>query len=242
MFKSVIQSNILTDIIAAVSHIQNDIRVNLSPDGLRIETVDPANVAMVSLVAGKAAFDHFEATSGDIAIDISKLGNMINAKGEPVSLELDEVDHKLKVRQGRSSFVMSLIDPSSLKANPRIPAIELPCAVTMQGNDLRDAVRSALKVSDGAYIEQSETMFSIVTEHDIDTYRADFPLAELTGIRMGEARSLFALEYLDDVAKVASGHEVTIESGLDYPARIMLSIGKDIAVSYLLAPRIENTD
>lgn len=239
MFKSVIQSNILNDIIAAISHIQSDIRIGLSPDGMRVETVDPANVAMVSLVAGKAAFEHFEATSGDIAIDITKLGSMINAKGEPVQLELDEANHKLKVRQGRSSYVMSLIDPSSLKPNPRIPAMELPCAVTMPGNDFRDAVRSALKVSDGAYLEQSETAFSIVTEHDIDTYRADFPLAELIGIRMGEGRSLFALEYLDDIAKVASGHEVTIETGLDYPARIVFAVGNDVAVSYLLAPRIE---
>lgn len=242
MFKSVIQSNILNDIIAAISHIQSDIRVSLSPDGLRIETVDPATVAMVSLVAGNAAFDHFEATSGDIAIDISKLGNMINAKGEPVSLELDEVDHKLKVRQGRSSYVMSLIDPSSLKPNPRIPAMELPCSITIPGNDLREAVRNAIKICEAATLEQNETAFSIVSEDGIDTFRADFPLAELTGIRQGEGRSLFSLDYLDDIAKVASGHEVTIEIGMDYPARIVFAIGNDIAVSYLLAPRIENTD
>lgn len=242
MFKAVIQSTALNDIIAAISHIQSDIRMNLSPDGLRVETVDPAKVAMVSLVAGKAAFEHFEATSGDIAIDITKLGSMINAKGEPVSLELDETNHKLKVKQGRSSYVMSLIDPSSLKANPRIPAMELPCSITMPGNDLREAVRNAIKIGEGAYLVQDETTFSIQSEDGIDSFRADFPLAELTGIRQGEGRSLFSLDYLEDISKVASGHEVTIEIGLDYPARIMFAFGNDIAVSYLLAPRIENTD
>lgn len=238
MFKAVIKPESLNSIIASISSIQTEIRMGISPDGLRIETVDPANVAMVSLVAGKDAFEHFEATNCEIAVDIDKLGSMIG-KGEPISMELDEANHKLRIKQGRSSFIMSLIDPSSLKANPRIPSIDLPCAVTIAGSDLYTAVKNAVKVCEAATLEQNEDTFSIVSESGVDSFRADFVLSELSGIRQGISRSLFSLEYLEDIAKVASGNETTVETGVDYPSRIMFSVGKDIAVSYLLAPRIE---
>jgi len=238
MFKAVIKPDALTSIIAAISSIQSEIRMSLSPDGLRIETVDPANVAMVSLVAGKDAFEYFEATTCDIAVDIVKLGSMIG-KGDVIGMELDAAKHNLRIKQGRSSYVMSLIDPSSLKAAPRIPSIELPCAVTMAGSDLHAAVKNAVKVGEAATVEQTEDTFSIVSGDGIDSFRADFLLSELSGIRQGISRSLFSLDYLEDIAKVASGNDTTIETGVDYPARIVFSLGKDIAVSYLLAPRIE---
>ena len=239
MFKAVIKPESLNSIIASISHIQSEIRISLSPDGMRIETVDPSNVAMVQLVAGKDAFDYFEATNGDIAVDVVKLGGMINAKGDIIGLELDENLHKLRIKQGRSSFQMSLIDPNSLKANPRIPAIDLPCSVTIPGSELYAAVKNAIKVCEAATLEQNEEAFSIISEDGIDSFRADFLLSELTNIKQGVSRSLFSLDYLEDISKVASSNEVTLETGVDYPARIMCSVGKDIAVSYLLAPRIE---
>ena len=239
MFKIVISQSNLSSIIAAVSHLTNDAKISISGDGLKIEAVDAANVAMVFLKAGAPAFDHFEATPCEIALDLQKLQSLASGK-EPVSMTLEEETHKLHIAVGRAKYTMSLLDPSSIKAGPRIPQLDLPCSITMTGSDLQDAIKAANKVSDHIILEQTDEEFIFSAKGDIDSFRMPFQLTELTGIRHGMSRALFSLDYITDISKVAaSGKEVQIETGIDYPARIAFIPSPDISVTYLMAPRIE---
>jgi proliferating cell nuclear antigen len=239
MFKAVISQSNLKDIIDAVSHIDNEVKIQLLEDGLKIEAVDPANVAMVFLHATSGSFEYFKSDKMEIAMDIMKLASLAAGK-ESVTMELDEEAHKLRINVGRSKFKMSLLDPASLHAAPRIPSLDLPCAIVMNGGELRAAVQSAAKVSDHIIIEQHEAEFKISGKGDIDSFEAVFPLAELTGIRQGESRAMFSLDYVDDISKVAAkADQVLIETGIDYPAKITFNPRDTTTIQYLLAPRIE---
>lgn len=239
MLKIVISQNNLKGIIDAVSHLTPDARIQILPDGIKIEAVDPANVAMVSLHASNGAFQFFKADPGTIALDLLKLSSLASGK-EDVSLELDEENHKLKIAVGRSKYTMSLLDPAGLKGNPRIPQLDLPAMVAMPGGEFRYAVTSALKVSDHIVIEQHESEFKISAKGDIDSFEMPFSLTEMLSVRQGESRAVFSLDYVDDISKVAAkAAQVMIESGTDYPSRISFNIGESISVHYLLAPRIE---
>ena len=239
MLKIVISQPNLKDIIDAVSHISAEVRVQLLEDGLKIEAVDPANVVMVFLHATTGSFEYFKADKMDIAMDIQKLASLSSGK-EPVTIELDEETHKLHVSVGRSKFKMSLLDPESLNKTPRLPSIDLPCAVAIPGSDLRAAVQSAAKVSDHVVIEQHETSFKISSKGDIDSFEAEFPLSELTSVRQGESRAMFSLDYVDDISKAAAkANQVLIETGIDYPAKIAFNPCESTTIQYLLAPRIE---
>jgi proliferating cell nuclear antigen len=238
MFKIVISQPNLAAIVTAVTGLVNEAVVQISEKDIRIEAVDPADVAMVFLTAEAAAFDFYQATPGKIAMDFGRLAALAGGK-ESISIELDEENHKLKIAQGRAKYSMSLIDPTAINGSPRIPAIDLPCSITMRGADLSEAVKNAGKVSDHVIMEQHEDAFSILAKGDIDSFSMKFPLSELTGIRQGESRALFSLDYLEDISKVSKGVDVTIETGIDYPAKISCSPAPGIDVLYLLAPRIE---
>jgi proliferating cell nuclear antigen len=238
MFKIVVSQPTLSSIIAAVSHLTTDAKIAISEDGLKIEAVDAANVAMVFLNAKAAAFDSYQATTGEIALDLQKLQSLASGK-EPISMLLEEETHKLHIAVGRAKYTMSLLDPSAFKGTPKIPQLDLPCSITMAGGDLLDAIKAAGKVGDHVVLEQNEEEFRFSAKGDIDSFSMPFQLSELTGVRQGVSRALFSLEYFAAIAKVASScKEVRIDTGVDYPAKIEFSIG-DVDIRYLLAPRIE---
>jgi len=244
MFQFVINQASLKGIIDAMKAIvDEDIKLHVDENGFRIEAVDPSNVGMVFLQAKSSAFDAWKASPMELALNIRSLENYTDIKDVPVSVSLDEETHKLKISQGKTKYSMSLIDPEVIKQGPRIPKLDMPCVVVMAGTDLQEAVRSANKVSDHVILEQNEDKFVIFAKGDIDSAKVEFLLSELTGVKQGISRALFSLDYLTDMSKViAKNGSVTIESGVDYPARLSFCIGNDISVQYLLAPRIEQDE
>ena len=86
----------------------------------------------------------------------------------------------------------------------------------------------------------SDDEFYMEAKGDIDSLRLKIPSTELLGLKPGEARSLFSLDYLEDMSKsLGKAQEVTLEMGIDYPLRVNFKVGQAIEVNYLLAPRIE---
>ena len=241
MFKFVIKQDVLRGIIDAIKAVvEDDIKLQIDENGFHIEAVDASNVAMVFLQAKKEAFDFYQAGKLELAMSLVTLTKYTDIKDVPVSVELDEATHRLKISQGKTKYNMSLIDPTSIKAGPRIPQLDMPCEVVMRGSDFQDAVRAVEKVADHAIFEQDEDKFSISAKGDIDSANVEFTLSELTGVKHGMSRALFSLDYLyPDMARVFAKTSIKIETGIDYPCRVSLNIGENIFVSYLLAPRIE---
>jgi proliferating cell nuclear antigen len=242
MFKAVINAEALRDAIEAVSSLVDEVKFSLSEKGLELKAVDPANVAMVSLIVRAEAFDYFKVTPGEIGIDLVRLSDVLSMadKGENVQLELDEENHKLKIGVGSLSYTLSLLDPTAIKKEPRIPELDLPAHVTLPGGELRRAVKAAEKVSDHVILGVSDEGFYMEAKGDIDSLKLKIPSTELLGMKPGEARSLFSLDYLEDMSKaIGKATEVTLEMGIDYPLRVNFKLRQSIDISYLLAPRIE---
>ncbi|NYT02066.1 MAG: DNA polymerase sliding clamp [Methanosarcinales archaeon] len=241
MFKAVIDAETLRDSIEAVSSLVDEVKFTISERGLELKAVDPANVAMISLKLDASVFEFFQATPGDIGVDLVRLSDLLSMadRGENVKLELDEEGHKLKMGVGSLSYTLSLIDPSAIRKEPRIPDLDLPAHVTVSGTELRRAVKAAEKVSDHVIMGVSDEGFYMEAKGDIDSFKLKIPSSELLGLKPGDARSLFSLDYLSDMSKsLGKSQEVKLELGLDYPLRIGFKI-KEVEINYLLAPRIE---
>lgn len=241
MFKAVIDAEALRDAIEAVSSLVDEVKFAISDKGLELKAVDPANVAMVSLKIDAAAFEFFKATPGEIGVDLVRLSDLLSMadRGENVRLELDEESHKLNIGVGSLSYTLSLIDPSAIRKEPRIPELDLPAHVTLSGAELRRAVKAAEKVSDHVILGVTDEGFFMEAKGDIDALKLKIPSSELLGLKPGEARSLFSLDYLADMSKsIGKASEVRLELGVDYPLRIGFKINQ-VEINYLLAPRIE---
>ncbi|MEA2045323.1 MAG: DNA polymerase sliding clamp [Euryarchaeota archaeon] len=245
MFKAVIDAETLRDAIDAVSSLVDEVRFAISENGIELKAVDPANVAMVSFRIDPEAFEYFEAAQGDIGVDLVRLSDVLSMadRGENVTLELDEENHKLKIGLNSLSYTLSLIDPSAIRKEPRVPDLDLPAHVVLPGPQLRKAIRAAEKVSDHVILgvsDDPEDMFYMEASGDIDSLVLKIPSMELLGMKPGKARSLFSLDYLSDMSKaIGKAQEVKLEMGVDYPLRVYFSLSQGVDINYLLAPRIE---
>ncbi len=244
MFKAVIGSEKLKDTIESVSTLVDEAKFKINPDGISVRAVDPANVAMVSLDIAKDAFDSFEATEGELGIDLTKLNGIMEMadKSDNIELDLDETAHKLVVRMRGLSYTMSLLDPSSIRKEPKVPSLDLPARIVVRGEDMKRAIKAAEKVSDYMSMGTKGDTFFMEAEGDTDNVRIEMTKDQLIDIKSGEAKSLYSLDYLADISKIlGKASEVTIDLGKDYPLKIRFKIAEGHGeVSYMLAPRVES--
>jgi proliferating cell nuclear antigen len=244
MFKAVIGAEKLKDSIESISTLVDEAKFKLTPDGISVKAVDPANVAMVSFDIAKDAFDSFEATEGELGIDLTKLNGVMEMadKNDSIELELDETSHKLIIQMRGLSYTMSLLDPSSLRKEPKVPALDLPAHIVSRGEDIKRAIKAAEKVSDYMSMGIKGDIFYMEAEGDTDKILVEMTKDQLIDIQPAEVKSLFSLDYLSDISKViGKSNEVTIDIGKDYPLKIKFTIAEGHGeVSYMLAPRVES--
>ena len=244
MFKAAINAELLKDAIASLAVIVDEVRFRIKPEGISVKAVDPANVAMVVFELGSSAFDEYSADESEIGIDLNKITDLlgITDKGDTVRMELEEGNHKLLIDVGGLSYTLSLLDPSTIRAEPRIPQLELPAKVVMNGADLRRAVKAAEKISDHMIMGVTGDTFYMEAKGDTDQVRLEMGRDQLIDLKTGEASSLFSLDYLTDIVKPTNKvNEVSLSLGRDFPVIIDFEIANGAGrISYLLAPRIES--
>lgn len=244
MFKATIDAYLLKDSIETLSVLVDEARFRISPEGISVRAVDPANVAMVSFDLAASAFDDFSAEDSEIGMDLTKIDDILGVadKNDKVVMELDEISQKLAIHIGGFSYTLSLLDPSTIRAEPRIPQLELPAEVVLNGTDLRRAVKAAEKISDHILLGVEDEVFYMEAEGDTDRVRLDMAREQLIDLKAEDAHSLFSLDYLSDIVKPASkSNEVFIALGTDFPIKINFTVANGSGnVGYLLAPRIES--
>ncbi len=244
MFKAVIGAERLKDSIESISTLVDEAKFRLTPQGISVRAVDPSNVAMVSFNLSKDAFDSFDATEGELGIELTKLNDVMEMadRGDSIELELDEVNHKLVIHMRGLAYTMSLLDPSSIRKEPKVPAIDLPAHIVVRGEDIKRAVKAAEKVSDYMYIGVKGDIFFMEAEGDTDKVLVELRKDQLIYLQEADVRSLFSIDYLSDMSKIlGKSGEVSIDLGKDYPLKIMVKIAEGHGeVSYMLAPRVES--
>lgn len=245
MFKAIISAEKLKDALESVFVLVDECKFRINNEGISVRAVEPANVTMVSFEISSSAFESYEATEGELGIDLLKLSDIIAMaeKGDNVELSLDENSHKfiIKMQAGKLSYTISLLDPSSIKKEPKVPALELPAQVVLAGGDLRRAIKAAEKIGEYMTMGTYKDIFYMEAEGDTDKVRLEMTKDQLIDINFGEAHSLFSIEYLTKIIKSAGkSNEVLLELGKDYPLKVSFKIADGRGtVKYMLAPRVE---
>ena len=244
MLKASIDIDLLRDSIAALCVIVGEVRLKIKPDGISVKAVDAANVAMVIFDLKSEAFDIYQADETEVGIDLNKLDDILGIveKKTLVDMELEDSTQKLHLAFGGLSYTLSLLDPSTIRSEPRVPQLDLPARVLMNGQDLKRAVKAAEKISDHMTLGVSGNTFFMEARGDTDQVRLEMGTDQLIDLKAGEANSLFSLDYLLDIIKSAGkANEVSLSIGCDFPILIEFDIAPVTChVTFLLAPRIES--
>ena len=267
MFKAKIDSTVLRECIESLTAIVDEGKFRLTESGLKLRAVDPANVAMVSFELQRDAFDLFqfavkesgseadteadteaeaESKSKDeieLGIDFVKFFGILGIGGkDEVELELDEHAQKLFTRMGSLAYTLSLLDPSSLRKEPKVPELEFPVQVIIETEMFRRTIRAAEKVGDHIVLGVDGEVFYMETEGEMDKLRLGLRKDQLIQLTPGTVHSLYSLDFIAAMSKGMSHVEnITLNLGKDYPLRLDFEVAEGKGkVSYLLAPRIEN--
>jgi len=245
-FNTAIKAGILEETVSGLRALVDECKIRLTQSGFHIRAVDPANVAMVEQDIGKAAFETYEIDEGIIGLDLERFEDIISMpnKDDLVTLRLDPQSRKMKILFDGLDFTMALIDPKSIRAEPDIPELELPGAVTVNSDKLDRMVTASDMVSDHLSfgINQTKGAFYATAEGDTDDVTVEYERNEVEDLELADAHSIFALGYMKDIEnELPSDTPIKMRLGDSMPTKLSFQFeGEAIDVLYMLAPRIEN--
>jgi len=244
MFNAKVKAEVLKGIIDVTSPLVNEVKFNITKDGISLRAVDPAHVAMVDLSLKNEAFEQYNATEMELGVDMDKFSSIMRLanSGNSVSLEFDEKANRLIISIGNLVRKMALIDTAGMP-DPKMPNLELPGKVVLKASEILQGVRASEAVSDHLSLTMNKDNFELFAEGDTDTVNLTLPKDILVDLSAnGKYKSLFSIDYFSNMIKPVKGEEpITIYLGNDNPTRVEFDIADTKGhVTYLLAPRIES--
>ncbi len=244
MFKAKLKGDVLKEVIKVVSTLVDEVKLNISNDGIALKAVDPAHVAMVDLELGKDAFEELDASDCELGIDIDKIKEVLSlAKaGDVLDINHDEEHNKLVIHIENITRHMSLVDTMGM-SDPKMPSLNLPAKIKIAAGELNQGIKASESISNHIALLANPEGFELSSQGDTDSVSLKLRKDLLLALECTEpVRSLFSLDYFSNMIRsVPSAGVVNLSIGQDYPAKMDFDIAEGHGkVTYLLAPRIEN--
>ncbi len=171
MLSATVNTRLLKKVIKASNAFLNETRVRISEEGIAIRAVDAGNICLTDIFIPKEDFEAFNAKEGVIGINVSRLNDILKAvKDDFVEIECNK---ELKLKAGKTIYSLALIDPSSLKAEPKLPVLDLKAETIVEGSEFKNAVLMVSKVADNVVFSAEENRFQMIAEGDIEDIRIE---------------------------------------------------------------------
>ncbi|MEM2104549.1 MAG: proliferating cell nuclear antigen (pcna) [Candidatus Bathyarchaeia archaeon] len=249
MFKlKVADARLLRDMATAISILVDEASFQITPDALKLRSMDPSRVAMVDFEWPRTAFEEYVCSEPTkMCINIGELLKLLKraAKDEVVELALDEKTGRLQLRitgKYTRNFTMPTLEVSEEDVpTPKITFNVRAKATTM---GLRQAIEDAELVSDHVRIEADSEKLVFHAAGDlmgatIELKKGSDALLDLEAKEPSKA--MFSLSYLSEIVKAASATSdiAVLEFSTDMPIKIDFQQAKEGKLVFYLAPRIE---
>ena len=236
----------LKESITIISDLVNEASLKITPEAIELVAMDPANVAMVIFkLLSSACTEYSVGEKVEIAINLNNFKQILRrAKGnDMLSLELE--DNKLKViLKGTSirTFSLPIIDLE--QKEQRIPELNFGSIIKTHASVFNEAIEDADIVGESVSLHAEQGKLSVSAEGDLTKAHIDIRDSDTTKINVhgaGPIKAKYSLEYLKKMmngSKLAD--EVIIQFNKDYPLRLDYKAIDKVALSFILAPRVEN--
>ena len=232
---------IFSDVIGIISELVTEVKIKVDKQGLSIVAIDPANVALVAFNIPSTAFSTFEANEEVIGVGLDNLKSILRRCSPGSNLVMQTEDNLLKIEihdKIKRTFSLALIN---IEAEEKaIPHLEFSSKVEMNSVDFSEAIEDCAIVADAVGLSIKEGKF-IIEAKGLNSAKNEFSSDEvkIEGIN-GKAK--YSLEYLQKFAKASKLTEkMRINFSDDYPLRLEFNTPQ-IALVFILAPRVENED
>lgn len=234
-------------IVDALATLLTEIHLVVSYSGINLTQYDSSRAAMVDLTLPRNVFQEYECTSEhDICVgvdDIVKVSKRMTADDKLV-FNLDTSENRLEIKMiGHAvrTFKLQLLTPPAERTQKLVPAFDVKAE--MYADAFKHAVKDIGVFSN--HLKVSVRPDSLIFAGEGDTGESEVVLSLgdeslLYSLNSsGEVSSMYALSYLNEIAKAISSDNLTLQMTANRPILIEFSIAENGMIRFLLAPRVE---
>ncbi|WP_414836941.1 proliferating cell nuclear antigen (pcna) [Candidatus Nanohalococcus occultus] len=247
MFKAELEDvSLLKDSMKTISDLISEGIFQLNEDGVKLVAADPAMVALVDFKIEKDVFESYDLDEEtNVGLNLENLYSILRRANSDDKIILEtRGDSKFYITMESSSVREFSLPILNLSEDDMPSTDDLEYAVTaeLETSVLESAVKDALVVGDSVVIESDNAGLRVKAEGDQSNveFEIDGDAEGVLEFSGGNARSMFSLDYLNDMtgAKKLSD-TVKLSIGDDFPMRLEFEVPDEALLSFVLAPRIE---
>ncbi|MBQ2832356.1 proliferating cell nuclear antigen (pcna) [Methanobrevibacter sp.] len=236
-------NNIFKTAFESIAKIIDEVTLTADNEGIRLRALDRSHITFVSMDLDVDLFDEYQCDVPEkISIDATEFLQILKhgKTNDILRLSVDE-NNLIIIFDGDATrkFNIRFIDDEYETAVP--PQIDHPINIKMPSDLLKDALNDMQLFSDKILFTIDQDYFKIHTQGTF----GDGEVKYIHGENIQETcQAMFNTEKVSDIMRASKfSKEVTVSLGNDMPLKITFElITGDGRLTYLLAPRLEETD
>ncbi len=233
---------LFSDIISIISELVTEVKIKVTNEGLSLNAVDPANVAMVHFNMPSDLFSEYSLEKPEIlGLNLDSLRAVLRRCKPGSSLTLQKSENILKLGiqdRIKRDFSLALLDIDV--EEKEMPQWEFNSVIKLNSDSLVEVLEDCTVVSDACTFIAESNKF-IVEAFGLHSARAEFSSDEIE-IHSASSTARFSLEYMNKFAKGAKiSNRAQLSFSNNHPLRLDFMTG-NIMLSFVLAPRIEQEE
>ncbi|MEK6922817.1 MAG: proliferating cell nuclear antigen (pcna) [Nanoarchaeota archaeon] len=244
---SLAEPKYLTESIAVISELVNEVTIKVDKNKIEIIAMDPANVSMVAFTLLSSAFTEYSVDKPtSLSVNLESLRQVLRrAKGaDTVVMSLDEKKNKLQIKMiggSTKSFNLALLKMD--EKEQKMPDLTFPVRIVTSTDIFDDAIEDMGVIADSLSLTAESDKLVIDSESNLHSAKVEIPGDETTAIELkgSVVASRYSLEYLKKMIKASKlTDKVKIEFSKDYPLRLNYMVKDKMSLSFILAPRVSD--
>ncbi len=236
------------DSIAICSELVGEVTFKASKDGFEMVAMDPANVAMVQLKILASSFVEYKVKDEgeQFSVSLSSFKQILRrSKSEDVlTLETSE-DSELKIllkSKTSRTFSIALLDLDD--RDQKVPDLQFPVTIVMPASTLADAIEDVSVVAESVTLLADGNQLLVKAKGDLSQALIEINASDEVKITVKDDdkhKAKYSLEYLKKmIAGSKLADTVTLQFHSDYPLKMQYTVLDRLAMSFILAPRVDN--
>jgi len=236
----------LKDSISIISELVNEANFKITPNGLELIAMDPANVAMVVFKLLSSAFAEFNLKkSVSLGINLANLKQVLRRAKPTDVMTLEMEDGQLKIQfKGNSTRTFSLPIIETEEREQKVPELVFPVTIKTTSTVLNEAIEDVDIVADSVSFGAERGIFTITAEGDLSKAKIEIKEGDGTSISTDSlelVKAKYSIEYLKKMINGSKlSEDVIIHFNKEYPLKLDYKVTDKLMLSFILAPRVEN--
>jgi proliferating cell nuclear antigen len=248
--------DVIKPFLNAIERVDTDAKIQIHPNGVEAQLVDPCNVFMADLSLAPDAFETFNVHQETrIGLDIGELKSLVRRarknSNDELTLSIQQRELTATVARGYenhnvvSQGTMDLFDPDSIRTEPDIPDLDWDVHLTLNAPPLVDALSYGVGVGDHvtfAVKGVNQHTNALYIGGETDTRRESAGIDNIDTDTTAEA--MFSDGYVSKLLGAIGDtdpEEVVLLLADEYPLCVKMERdGVPMEVEYMIAPRVQS--